>query len=33
MTVGIGEWRPEKNGDFGRFGIGDLALDLKAEAA
>ena len=33
MTVGIGEWRPEKNGDFGRFGIGDLALDLQAEAA
>ena len=33
MTVGIGEWRPEKNGDFGRFGIGDTALDLQAEAA
>ena len=33
MTVGIGEWRPEKNGDFGGFDIGDTALDLQAEAA
>ena len=21
MTVGIGEWRPEKDGDFGRFHV------------
>jgi hypothetical protein len=32
MTVGIGEWRPEKNGDFGRFELGDVAV-MQEEAA
>ena len=26
LSVGIGEWRPEKNGDFGRFELGDVAV-------
>ena len=26
LSVGVGEWRPEKNGDFGRFELGDVAM-------
>ncbi len=31
MGVGVGEWRPEKKGDFGTFGI-DETRDLKVVA-
>ena len=33
MSVGVGDWRPERNGDFGRFEIGDVAVDQFEEAA
>ncbi len=26
MTVGVGDWRPEKNGEFGRWGVSDTAI-------
>ena len=31
MSVGIGEWRPEKSGDFGRFELGNTAI-IQSEA-
>lgn len=29
LTVGVGDWRPEKNGDFGRWKVGELAVNLE----
>jgi hypothetical protein len=32
FAVGVGEWRPERNGGFGRFDVGDIHVDEEHAA-
>lgn len=33
FAVGVGEWRPERDGDYGRFHVATEAEIVKLEAA